>query len=236
MRDAVHARRSRQGGSRLLRWVAYLLVIAGGAALGWCVAMLADAYLAQRVAREQLESTPPPAITSKRPALSAPSGAAVEAGTPLAELSIPRIGLSLVVLQGSDEHTLRKGLGHIEDTPLPGESGNVAIAGHRDSFFRPLRNIQVGDDIMLNTPGQRVHYRVSAYRVVKSSEVSVIAPTSDAVLTLVTCYPFWFVGAAPDRFVVRANFVEDERQSAAAPGSRDPDSAGALDYSANRPR
>jgi sortase A len=212
------------------------MVIAGGAALGWCLAMLADAYLTQRFAREQLESTPPPPITSRRPALSPPSGANPEAGTPLAELSIPRIGLSLVVLQGSDEQTLRKGLGHIEDTSLPGESGNVAIAGHRDSFFRPLRNIQVGDDIMLNTPGQRVHYRVSAYRVVNSSEVSVIAPTRDDVLTLVTCYPFWFVGAAPDRFVVRANLVDDERKSAADAPSGEPDGTTALDYSANRPK
>jgi sortase A len=118
-----------------------------------------------------------------------------------------------VVLEGSDEHTLRKGLGHIEDTPLPGESGNVAIAGHRDSFFRPLRNIQVGDDIMLDLPGERVHYKVSSYRIVNSSEVSVIAPTDDAVLTLVTCYPFWFVGSAPDRFVVRANFVAENKHS-----------------------
>src|SRR5262245_48619014 len=236
MRDAGQTGRRRRSGSRLVRLVAYLLVIAGGAALGWCLAVLADAYLAQRFAREQLESTPPPASMSRRSPLSPPSGATPDAGTPLAELSIPRIGLSLVVLQGSDEQTLRKGLGHIEDTSLPGESGNVAIAGHRDSFFRPLRNIQVGDDIMLDIPGRRVHYRVSAYRVVGSTEVSVIAPTTDAVLTLVTCYPFWFVGSAPDRFVVRANLVEDERKSAADAPSTDREITPALDYSANRPR
>src|SRR5215467_10157470 len=141
MRDAGQTGRRKRGGSRLVRLVAYLLVIAGGAALGWCLAMLADAYLAQRFAREQLASTPPP-ITSRRSPLSPPSGATPDAGTPLAELSIPRIGLSLIVLQGSDEETLHKGLGHIEHTSLPGESGNVAIAGHRDSFFRPLRNIR----------------------------------------------------------------------------------------------
>ena len=236
MRDAVHAGSGRRG-NRLLRWVAYLLVIAGGCALGWCLAMVADGYIAQRMAREQLESrTAPPASSAKPPALRAPSGLALEPGTPLAELSIPRIGLSLVVMEGSDEHTLRKGLGHIEDTSLPGESGNVAIAGHRDSFFRPLLNIQVGDDIILDTPGERVHYKVSSYRVVNSSEVSVIKPTDEAVLTLVTCYPFWFVGSAPDRFVVRANLVPNERASAASPGARDVDGGAALDYSANRPR
>src|SRR5215471_16348834 len=109
MRDADQTGRRRRSGSRLVRLVAYLLVIAGGAALGWCLAMLADAYLTQRFAREQLESTPPPPITSRRPALSPPSGATPEQGTARAELSIPRIGLSLVVLQGSDEQTLRKG-------------------------------------------------------------------------------------------------------------------------------
>ena len=163
MQHADHTTRGRRGG-RLLIWMSYLLGIVGGALLGWCLAIIADAYLAQRNAREQLElSSPPAGATHKsRPSLSAPSGATPDAGTPLAELSIPRIGLSVMVLEGSDEHTLRKGLGHIEETPLPGESGNVAIAGHRDSFFRPLRNIEVGDDMTLDTPGQRVHYKVSS--------------------------------------------------------------------------
>jgi sortase A len=198
----------RRNGS--LRAVAYLLVIAGGAAIGWCAAIIFDGQIAQWVARQQLEKTlsdadaNPPYLPLAKRSLVPP-----ENGTPLAELSIPRIGLSVVVLQGSDEHTLRQGVGHIESTPLPGESGNVGLAGHRDSFFRPLRNVQVGDDIMLETPAGNVHYRVSSYRIVSPSEVSVIHPTSDPVLTLVTCYPFYFVGAAPDRFVVRANLVAD---------------------------
>jgi len=112
------------------------------------------------------------------------------------------------VLHGSDAHTLRLGAGHIENTALPGESGNVAIAGHRDSFFRPLQDVHVGDDIMLDTPEERAHYRVTFTRVVNSYDVGVIAPTHDASLTLVTCYPFWFIGQAPDRFVVRASRVE----------------------------
>src|SRR5436190_2141960 len=82
--------------------------------------------------------------------------------------------------------------------------GRVAIAGHRDSFFRPLQDVHVGDDIMLDTPEERVHYRVTFTRVVNSYDVGVIAPTQDSSLTLVTCYPFWFIGQAPDRFVVRA--------------------------------
>lgn len=114
-----------------------------------------------------------------------------------------------MVLQGSDNPTLRHGVGHIETTPLPGEPGNVAFAGHRDSFFRPLQQVQVGDDIWVDTFANRLHYRVSWFRIVKSNEISVIGPTATAALTLVTCYPFGFIGRAPDRFVVRASPVED---------------------------
>jgi sortase A len=202
-------------GTVLLKWIGYLLVIGGGAALGWCAAILTDAYLAQRLARQQLESMPRATIVSLAPAPA--MRRMVKTGTPLGELSIPRLGVSAAVLQGSDEGTLRVGLGHIETTSLPGESGNVAIAGHRDSFFRPLRNVQIGDDILLDTPSGRVHYRVSSFRVVDPSEVSVIHPTSEAVLTLVTCFPFYFVGSAPDRFIVRANVVEDQPLSPVQP-------------------
>jgi len=221
MQGTRHAGSSRRG-ARLLRWVERLLVMAGAAALGWCAFIMTDASIVQRHARETLASTPrvrtSSSTRSSSTSSSAPSGLA--RGTPLAELSISRVGLSAVVLHGSDAHTLRLGLGHIENTPLPGESGNVAIAGHRDSFFRPLRNVQVGDDILLDTPEARVHYRVSSVRVVSSSEVSVIAPTRDATLTLVTCYPFWFIGQAPDRFVVRATRVEEP--AAATPQTSEP--------------
>jgi sortase A len=147
--------------------------------------------IVQRQAHETLKSMAPVKAPPSRSS-SAPSS--VASGTPLAELSIPRVGLWAVVLPGSDAHTLRLGLGHIESTPLPGESGNVATAGHRDSFFRPLQNVQVGDDILVDTPQERVHYRVSSFRVVTSYEASVIGPTTGAMLTLVTCSAFWFIG------------------------------------------
>jgi len=203
---------SNSRGTRLLRYVERVFLMGGVAALAWCAYIVTDAYILQRLARERLESTSREtrfASTSS----GAPSTKAASArsrpttGTPLAELSIPRIGLSAVVLHGTDAHTLRLGLGHIDNTPLPGEAGNVAIAGHRDSFFRPLRNVQVGDDILLETPEERVHYRVSAFRVVNSHDVAVVGPTREDALTLVTCYPFWFIGEAPDRFVVRATRI-----------------------------
>jgi LPXTG-site transpeptidase (sortase) family protein len=118
-----------------------------------------------------------------------------------------------MVLHGSDARTLRRGLGHIENTAGPGQAGNVAIAGHRDSFFRSLKDVVLGDDVYLDTGRERFHYRVSSFRVVKSDDLSVLSPTPEAMLTLVTCYPFVFVGHAPDRFIVRA--TRDDSSSSA---------------------
>src|SRR5262245_48119500 len=121
---------SSRRGVRMLAWAERLLVTGGAAALGWCAYVLTDAYVTQWLARETLESASPSTSSSPSASRRAPAK-----GAPLAELSIPSVGLSAVVLHGSDAHTLQRGLGHLENTPLPGESGNVAIAGHRDSFF-----------------------------------------------------------------------------------------------------
>jgi sortase A len=123
---------------------------------------------------------------------------------PLALLTIPGLNVSTVVFHGTDTHTLRVGVGHVEHTAWPGEAGNVAIAGHRDSFFRPLRNIKRGDDILLETPRGTLRYRVTLFAVVQSNDMSVLAPTREDTLTLVTCFPFSFIGTAPDRFIVKA--------------------------------
>jgi sortase A len=186
-----------------------LLLIAGVAMLGWVAVIVMDATIAQRVARESLtiatpaDTSPPPREPAR--AEGGPPRSAIPArGSALAELSIPRLHLSAVVLHGSDAQTLRRGPGHLENTALPGESGNAVIAGHRDSFFRPLRDIQVGDDVFVDTRQGRFQYRVTSLRVVKPHDLSVLHPTDDAVLTLITCYPFWVLGEAPDRFVVRA--------------------------------
>ena len=194
-----------------LGWAARLLVIAGLATLAWCGLLLADAYVAQDIARQSLET-----ITSvaapERPFISAPATIQtpppiIGNGAAIAALSIPRVELSAVVLHGSDEQTLRRGPGHLEGTAMPGHVGNVVIAGHRDSFFRPLRKVRLGDDLFLDTPHGRLQYRVTWLRVVQPRDLSVIAPTDDEVLTLITCYPFWVLGNAPDRFVVRATRV-----------------------------
>lgn len=203
-----------QPGSRAaaLRWVERLLVIAGAALLVWCAAIAIDSRMSQRAARRSLEIVSIPDSPVLAPLSDAatdvpPREPTVSGGSAIAALSIPRIHLSAVVLHGSDAQTLRRGPGHLEHTALPGESGNVAIAGHRDSFFWPLRNIQVGDDIFLDTPDDRLHYQVTSLQVVNPHDVSVLEPTEDSTLTLITCYPFWVLGNAPDRFVVRATRV-----------------------------
>jgi sortase A len=183
--------------------------------LAWSAWVIVDASKSQDAARLSLASAASPGSTATATAptadLSIPTGAAV------ATLSIPRIRLSTVVLHGSDPRTLRRGPGHLEHTALPGEPGNVVIAGHRDTFFRPLRQIQVGDRIVLESPGGRFEYRVSWLHVVKSNDLSVLEQNGEDLLTLITCYPFDLIGSAPDRFVARATRMEEPGPTATLP-------------------
>ncbi len=125
-------------------------------------------------------------------------------GSVVGKLFIPRLGLSTVVVEGDDESNLRISAGHIPGTALPGNSGNIGIAGHRDTFFRPLKDIRNTDILELSTPQGTVRYRVSSTKVVYPSDVQVLQPTGTDSVTLVTCYPFYYVGAAPKRFIVHA--------------------------------
>jgi len=132
---------------------------------------------------------------------------AVSEGSPLGRIEISAVGLTVMVLEGADEGTLRRAAGHIRGTPLPGQRGNVALAGHRDTFFRGLRKIRVNDEITLTTLSGSYRYRVDSTKVVKPEETEVLEDDGDDILTLVTCYPFNFVGSAPSRFIVRAHRV-----------------------------
>lgn len=123
---------------------------------------------------------------------------------PLAVLRIAKIQLEVPVLPGTDDRTLDRAVGHIEGTALPGTDGNVGLAGHRDSFFRGLKEINPGDAIEIDTRLGNYSFRVERMWVVDPTEVSILAPTSGPALTLVTCYPFDFIGSAPRRFIVRA--------------------------------
>jgi sortase A len=127
-----------------------------------------------------------------------------ESPAPLAVLRLARLGIEVAVLDGTDEWTLNRAVGLIEDTARPGSDGNVAIAGHRDGFFRGLKDIRAGDTLELESFGRVDSYRVEQTWIVEPEDVSVLDPTPTPSVTLVTCYPFYFVGSAPQRFIVRA--------------------------------
>ncbi len=132
----------------------------------------------------------------------------------IGRLRIPRLGLSAIVREGTAEDTLSIAAGHIPATALPGEDGNVAVAGHRDTLFRGLRKVHQGDIIQFETLDRTYTYRVASTEIVKPSDVGVLKPGPKPELTLVTCYPFYYVGSAPDRFIVKA--VQDGKTEEAA--------------------
>jgi LPXTG-site transpeptidase (sortase) family protein len=132
-------------------------------------------------------------------------------GEVIGEIQVPRLGLTAVVVQGDSPATLRHAVGHMAKSALPGEWGNVALAGHRDTLFRPLRGIQVGDEIRFKTIEQNFKYVVESMEVVAPTNIQVLKPTSGHDLTFITCFPFYYVGPAPKRFIVRARQIEVQR-------------------------
>lgn len=194
----MHPRRIR----RLLRWTQRLLLITGALALGYVGFTLLDARLYQASAKRSLEGEIHEAKEHRESQLKP----AFKTGDLLGRVDIPRLGISVAVLEGTSSRTMRLGAGHIEGTPLPGDTGNSGIAGHRDTFFRELKNVRENDDIQLQTATGLFHYEVDLVKVVDPNDLTVLEPsTFGSTLTLVTCYPFYFVGSAPKRFVVRAH-------------------------------
>jgi sortase A len=128
----------------------------------------------------------------------------------VAVLTIRRLHLTVPVFEGTDEIILNRGVGRITGTGSPGADGNLAIAGHRDGFFRALKDIQLGDFVEIETPTERDTYVVGATKIVDPKDVTVLEPSRFASVTLVTCYPFYFIGDAPERFVVRGSLMHRE--------------------------
>jgi sortase A len=192
---------------RLVGWSGRFLLVIGMLALGYVGFTLLDARLFQGSAERSLENQIQAGQT-RNVSLSAPlariATRPVSKGEVLGLIDIPRLGLSVAVLQGTSAHILRLGAGHLEGTAFPGEIGNIGIAGHRDTFFRDLKDIRPKDEIQLQTATALFHYEVDWVKVVDPYDVSVLAPSTESVLTLVTCYPFYLVGPAPRRFVVHA--------------------------------
>ena len=146
----------------------------------------------------------PSEVTGKLPDVSKP----LVHGELIGRVDVPRLKLSAAVAEGDDDKTLGKAVGHLPDTPLPWhQRGNVALAAHRDGLFRPLEKIRLNDDVRIVTTRGEYHYRVTKTHIVDPDDVWVLAPTEAPTLTLITCYPFSFVGNAPQRFIVQAELV-----------------------------
>jgi len=191
----------------LLRALSSTLAVVGLLALGyWAVIYVrAHEYQAQetqRLANERhiVPHTAPQSKPRPYPAT----------GSVVAMMTIPRLGLSTIVVEGAEERELKLGPGHIPATALPGEAGNVGVAGHRDTFFRPLRLIRKDDLIGVITHEKEYLYKVVSTEIVAPEDIRVLYPTGRETLTLVTCYPFDFIGSAPKRFIVRADCADCE--------------------------
>jgi sortase A len=175
------------------------LILGGAVLLAYYTHTLHERADAQRRAREWLSRT----TTAHRPAPASP----VRRGDVVAEIDIPRLDLSVAVFEGDDAGILERGAGHIPGTALPSGSGNIGIAAHRDTYFRPLRAIHANDVIALKTPAGTSRYAVTETEIVPPSDIGVLAPSPGRDLTLVTCYPFYYVGSAPKRFIVHARKI-----------------------------
>ena len=187
-------------GRRATRLATWVLLATGLIALGYAAYVVADAYTYQATERKRFEQ-------ATNDAAEVPASNAVTAlleGEVIGEIQIRRLGLTAVVAQGESAATLRRAVGHLSDTALPGELGNVVLAGHRDTFFRPLKGVRPGDAITLKTQEGDFEYLVESSAVVRPSNIEVLEPSGGRTLTLITCFPFSYVGSAPDRFIVRA--------------------------------
>lgn len=164
----------------------------------------------ETAAHDSLPSTPSAAVVPRSgAAVSAASPAVAPATSSIAVLRIPRIALEVPVFGDTSEYNLNHGAGWIEGTAAPGKDGNIAIAAHRDRYFRALKDVAVGDIVELESLTQRREYRVIGLSIVQPDDTSWLSATKAATITLVTCYPFYYVGHAPKRYIVRAVGVSE---------------------------
>jgi sortase A len=199
---AVDSTRPRRASSRILRLAFYFFLALGLLTLGYSAYVVVDAHAYQAYEQSKFEAT----LEKQTGSPQLPPPPLVE-GDVIGEIQVPRLHLKAIVVQGDSHTILRRAVGHIPETALPGKPGNVALAGHRDTFFRPLRNIKLGDTITLQTAAGDFQYLVESTQVVPSGQIEVLSTTAVPTLTLITCFPFDYLGAAPNRFVVRAREV-----------------------------
>jgi sortase A len=190
----------------------YVLLVAGFSAVGYCAVAFVEASRYQDWARDQMGKASllvaEPSTTRRSETMSQPTALR---GVALVErINIPRLQISDMVAEGTSPQVLRVAVGHIQGTALPGQAGNVALAAHRDTFFRHLGDLKSGDLIRITVPGRQYLYSVEFTDVVLPNETWVLQPSAGQSLTLVTCYPFHYVGPAPKRFIVRARRMDIE--------------------------
>lgn len=188
-------------------------------AVGLCLSLLAALVVLDGVAhsraavasfeqaRRLLDESPDQSLWSEQRKTDYRRSLEEDAGATLAVLRIPSVNIEVPVYDSVEETALNRGTGHVGSTTRPEENGNIAIAGHRDGFFRGLKDIAVGDRIELATLAGNREFEVASLQIVNPLDVSVLDPTENTVLTLITCYPFYFSGPAPDRFIVRAELI-----------------------------
>jgi len=186
---------------RVLKWAQRALFACAVLLLGYSGYALADAWMFQRRESMNLDRL----LRDRRVASEGAPDAAAEGL--IGRMEIPRLRLSVMVFEGIDKTTFRRAAGHIPGTALPGQPGNVGLSGHRDTFFRPLKDLRIKDEVQIATLRGNFKYEVESLRVVEPEDVGVLAASADNVLTLVTCYPFYYVGPAPQRWIVRARQV-----------------------------
>ncbi len=185
--------------------LSYMLVGAGAVLVFQGAREVFDSRFGQTEAARQFRQDSEqeiPAYATPRPSRQAPTP-----GSTVAELMIPRLDSRLYVVEGVGKSELRLGPGHMSGTAMPGAEGNCVIAGHRDTHFRVLKEIRKGDDILLKTRSGEYLYRVKSLRILPPTDTAALQPTSAAELHLITCYPFYYVGSAPKRFVVEADLA-----------------------------
>jgi sortase A len=199
-------RSGRRSGTRIAIAAVVILLIGGIAVFSWYRQHRQQAPAQQQTAAHQKPLPPQPQqppITVLNNEANKPAPR-LHAGQVLGRIEIPRLKVATPIIEGTDEAQLKRGAGHVPSTAAPGADGNVAIAAHRDKFFRALRNIRAHDEITLTTPHGVYRYVVLRTEIVTPKDVSVLRPTATPQLTLLTCYPFYYVGHAPKRFVVHA--------------------------------
>ncbi len=217
--------------SKLKKYVSHLFLLAGIVLLTFCAGAKLREVVLSRIALRQFQAArndvredrrtpvPPTAATpdfvlwSQQRIKQYEESLKQQIATPIAVIRINRIGVEAPVLEGTDDLILNRGVGHIRGTALFGQHGNVGIAGHRDGFFRGLKNVKTGDHIEVEESDRVETYVVDRLQIVTPRNVSILRSDGKATLTLVTCYPFYYVGPAPQRFIVHAALIASEART-----------------------